>query len=146
MNAQCVLRGKRSGLCARCVAERLRSGVGATERKRRDRPHLPARSCRGTFLTGTVRGDGGGDLESSLCRVMRWPWQCSQRGERGDRMRRAAPSAARASGSAGQPRKGARERSDQCGAGGAQRGVPTQPPVYARQRCDVDRARWVRIV
>ena len=50
MNAQCVLRGKRSGLCAGCLAERLRSGVGATERKRRDRPHLPARSCRGTFL------------------------------------------------------------------------------------------------
>ena len=56
MNAQCVLRGKRSGLCARRVAERLHSGVGATERKRRDRPHLPARSCRGTFLSGTVRG------------------------------------------------------------------------------------------
>ena len=31
--------------------------------------------------------------------------------------------------SAGQPRKGARERSDQCGAGGAQRGVATSPPV-----------------
>ena len=55
MNAQCVLRGKRSGLCARRVAERLRSGVGATERKRRDRPHLPATSCRGAFLTGTAR-------------------------------------------------------------------------------------------
>jgi len=97
MNAQCVLRGKRSSLCARRVAESLRSGVGATERKRRDRPHLPARSCRGTFLTGTVRGDGGGDPESSLCRVVRWPQQCSQRGLRGDRMmRRAAPSAARA--------------------------------------------------
>ena len=62
--------------------------------------------------------------------VVRWPWQCSQRGERGDReccalrrRRRGAQS------SAGQPRKGARERSDQCGVGGAQRGVATQPPV-----------------
>ena len=64
---------------------------------------IPSRTVLpGHSLTGTVRDNRGEGLESSWCCV---GVQCSQRGERGDRMRRAAPSAARCASSAGQPRR-----------------------------------------